>query len=128
MILTYLIVVEYNWLCLHIKLYLKKLEFVVFDSKINFHTQIFNSTHFYINVLKHKSLLIIITFNWNQFHIINNSLSKLIFITTQPTAYKSSSNFDLFIPKKCTPSVLRTILTRQSINFKYLNKLKKLIS
>jgi len=49
-----------------------KLEFVAFDSRIDFHTQIYSSTHFYMNISKHKSLLVGITFNQNPFYRINS--------------------------------------------------------
>jgi len=49
-----------------------KLEFVAFDSIIDFYKQIYSSTHFYTNVSKHKSLYIQLTFNLNHFYIINS--------------------------------------------------------
>jgi len=33
-----------------------KLRYITFDSRIGLHAQIYSSTHFYMNVSKHKSL------------------------------------------------------------------------
>ena len=49
-----------------------KLWFIVFYSRIDFHTHIYGSRHFYKKLFKHKSLLLHITFNQNQFYIINS--------------------------------------------------------
>jgi len=60
LVLICLVVVEYNWFYL-------KLGFVAFDSTIDFNTQIYSSIHFYMIVFKHKSLLVRIILNQNQF-------------------------------------------------------------
>jgi len=52
-----------------------KLLDVVFYFKIDSNTQIYNSTHFYINVLKNKLLYMQLIFNQNQFYIINSPKS-----------------------------------------------------
>jgi len=53
------------------------LEIGAFDSRNDFNTQIYCSTHFYIYVSKHKSLYFLLTFSQNQFYTINSL--KLIF-------------------------------------------------
>jgi len=55
LILTCLVVLKWSWFCLRIDSNLK-LVFVAFESKHDFYTEIHGSTHFYINVSKHKPL------------------------------------------------------------------------
>jgi len=43
-----------------------------FESRIDFNTEICCSNYFYINVSKHKSLYLQLTFSQNQFYIINS--------------------------------------------------------
>jgi hypothetical protein len=55
---------------------LQQLEIVDSDSRIDFYTQIFCSTHFCINISKHKSLYLQINFT-------ESILSKSIFLTAE---------------------------------------------
>ena len=44
-----------------------KLGFVALDSRLDVYIQIYSSTHFHINISKHKSLYIQLAFNQRQF-------------------------------------------------------------
>jgi hypothetical protein len=64
LIMVWLVSQKYNWFYL-------KLENVAFDSKIDFYTNFFCSSHFYMNMSKHRSLYLQLNFGQNLFYRIN---------------------------------------------------------
>lgn len=82
-----------------------KLDIVAFDYRIDFHTQIYRSTHFYLHVSKHKSLYLQFTFSQNRFYWINSIKSsfcpcKITVILTKVMLcklLKCNCNYELLI-------------------------------